>query len=86
MGATRGSEEPKRQRKNAPYSPWLMAALKVLKPPENITVSEWADKFRVLSPKDSAAPGRWHTSLTPYLKFPMDCFNNLHIKDTTFIA
>ena len=86
MGATRESEEQKQQRKNAPYSPWLMAALKVLKPPENITVSEWADKFRVLSPKDSAAPGRWHTSLTPYLKFPMDCFNNLHIKDITFIA
>ena len=65
MGATRESEEPKRQRKNAPYSPWLMAALKVLKPPENITVSEWADKFRVLSPKDSAVSPMSESSQPP---------------------
>lgn len=69
-----------------PYRWYLMDALRVLKPPENLTVSQWADKYRILSPKDSAAPGQWHTSRTPYLKTPMDAFNDLHIRDITFVA
>lgn len=69
-----------------PYKWYLMDALRVLKPPENLTVSEWADKYRILSPKDSASPGRWHTSRTPYLKAPMNAFNDLHIRDITFVA
>lgn len=69
-----------------PYRWYLMDALRVLKPPENLTVSQWADKYRILSPKDSAAPGQWHTSRTPYLKAPMDAFNDLHIRDITFVA
>ena len=75
-----------RNSRAAPYAGYIMQALKVLKPPENLTVSEWADKFRVLSPKDSAAPGPWHTSRTPYLKEPMDSFNNPHVQDITFVA
>jgi phage terminase large subunit GpA-like protein len=42
-----------------------------LKPPPKLLVSEWADQNRVL-PEASAHPGQWHTSLTPYLKEPMD--------------
>lgn len=72
--------------KAMPYPSYIMDALKVLKPPENLTVSQWADKYRILSPKDSAAPGRWHTSRTPYLKAPMNAFNDLHIRDITFVA
>ncbi|MBQ4361219.1 MAG: phage terminase large subunit family protein [Proteobacteria bacterium] len=68
------------------YSPWVMDALRVLKPPENISVSKWADTYRVLSQKDSASPGKWHTSRTPYLKKPMDSFNDLHIRDISFVA
>ncbi len=63
-----------------------MAALQLLKPPEMITVSQLADTYRVLSQKDSAAPGLWHTSRTPYLKEPMDAFNDPHIQDITFVA
>ena len=43
-------------------------ALKFLQPPEDITVSEWADKYRVLDAKTSAMPGPWRTEHTPYLK------------------
>ena len=46
---------------------------KAFKPrPVDLTVSEWADKNRVLSGKAAAEPGRWKTSRTPYLKEPMD--------------
>lgn len=45
---------------------------KALLPPEKLLVSEWADKYRVLSSKASAEPGKWLTSRTPYLKAIMD--------------
>ena len=63
-----------------------MNALTVLKPPEKLTVSEWADKYRILSELDSAAPGHWRTSKTPYLKQVMDAFNDGFIHDITFCA
>ena len=46
------------------------------KPPEQLTVSEWADKYRRLSTENSAEPGRWKTSRTPYLKEIMDAFTD----------
>lgn len=40
-----------------------------------MTVSEWADARRMLSPKASAEHGRWRTARTPYLREPMDAFS-----------
>lgn len=37
-----------------------------------LLVSEWADQYRLLSPKSAAEPGRWRTARTPYLKEIMD--------------
>ena len=56
-------------------------ALKFLQPPEDITVSEWADKYRVLDAKTSAMPGPWRTEHTPYLKGIMDEFNNYETEE-----
>lgn len=46
------------------------------KPPEQLTVTEWSDKYRRLSAENSAEPGRWRTSRTPYLKEIMDAFTD----------
>ena len=46
------------------------------KPPEQLTVTEWADKYRKLSVENSAEPGRWKTSRTPYLKEIMEAFTD----------
>ena len=43
-----------------------------LKTEEQITVSEWADRYRRLSSKSSEASGQWRTSFTPYLREIMD--------------
>jgi len=43
-----------------------------LRPDPRLTVSEWADSYRMLSSEASAEPGRWRTSRTPYLKEIMD--------------
>lgn len=60
-------------------------ALKFLKPPEDITVSEWADKYRILDAKTSAMPGPWRTEQTPYLKGIMDEFNNYGTEEIVYI-
>lgn len=46
--------------------------LRELRPTRRLTVSEWADKHRWLSKKESAQPGHWRTSRTPYLREIMD--------------
>ncbi|KKM75660.1 hypothetical protein LCGC14_1388010 [marine sediment metagenome] len=45
------------------------------KPEPLLTVSEWAERYRVLSSRASAEPGPWRTSRTPYLKEIMDCLS-----------
>lgn len=42
---------------------------------DNLSVSEWADRYRVLSQEASAESGKWKTSRTPYLKEIMDCLS-----------
>lgn len=68
------------------YPEYIQAAFIAFKPPEKMTVSEWADKNRVLSEKDSAAPGLFKTDRTPYLREPMNAFNNPQIEDITMVA
>ena len=43
-----------------------------VKPDPYLLVSKWADKYRLLSPKSAAEPGRWRTARTPYLRDIMD--------------
>lgn len=57
-----------------------------MKPPETLTVSEWADKKRRLSPESSAETGLWRTSRTPYMKAPMDAFTDPKVKHIVIVA
>ncbi|MCF1710400.1 phage terminase large subunit family protein [Tabrizicola sp. J26] len=43
-----------------------------LRPDPDLTVSEWADRHRVLSGRASAEPGRYRTARTPYMREIMD--------------
>lgn len=56
----------------------------VLTPPSRITVSQWADRYRVLSERTSNQPGQWKTSTTPYLKGIMDAFTDPNIEEIWF--
>ena len=60
-------------------------ALEFLRPPENITVSEWSERYRVLDVKSSAMPGKWRNSVTPYLQEIMDTANDFEIEETIFV-
>lgn len=43
-----------------------------LKPDPILTVSEWADRHRILSQVSSAEPGQWSTDRVPYMREIMD--------------
>ena len=58
-----------------------------LKPDPDLTVSQWADLYRMLSNKASAEPGPWRTERTPYLREIMDCMSaNSSVQKVVFMA
>lgn len=56
------------------------------KPPEGLTVSQWADRYRVLSSEASAEAGKWRTSRTPYLKEIMDAFTDPAVRNIVMVS
>ena len=59
------------------FGPVLDEILAALKPEPNLTVSEWADEYRIL-PDTSAEPGPWRTERAPYTKDIMDALSPSH--------
>lgn len=55
------------------------------KPPTKMTVSQWADERRRLSPEASAEPGRWVTSRAEYQRGIMDACSDATIARVVFI-
>ena len=55
-------------------------ALGALKPPPNLTLSQWADNYRRLSAEASAAQGRWNTDNAPFQREIMDAIGDVHIR------
>lgn len=55
----------------------LMGAFAV---PEPMTVSQWADRYRVISPEASAEVGRWHTDRAPYQREIMDALSDPQVQ------
>jgi len=74
----------RKRKKKHDWPDWISKALEILKPPELLTVTQWADKYRVLDPKTSAEPGQWKTNRTPYLQGIMDAFNDPDIEEIIF--
>lgn len=64
----------------------ISGAIRNFKPPENLTVDEWADKYRRLSPESSAEAGPWRTKRTPYLEAPMKAFNDPKVRKIVMVA
>lgn len=46
------------------------------KPPPRLTVSQWADRHRYLSPEASAEPGKWQTSRAEYQRGILDALSD----------
>jgi len=53
-------------------NPLIKGVIDGFKPDPRLTVSEWSDKYRILTSESSAEAGRWRTDRTPYLREIMD--------------
>ena len=54
----------------------VAATLAAFAPPPTLTVSQWADRERYLSPEASAEPGHWDTARAEYLRGVMDAISD----------
>ena len=66
------------------WSPLVRRCLGAFAPPEKLTTSEWAEKYRVLSRRASAMPGPWRNSVAPYLAGIMDAFDDPTVEQIAF--
>lgn len=55
----------------------------ILQKPEKISVSQWAEKYRILD-ESSNFSGKWTHDVTPYLVGIMDAFNDPYIQEINF--
>lgn len=56
-------------------SPVALSFIEGLQPDPELTAWEWADKYRVLSSKDTKEAGPWRTSRIPYAYGPMEALS-----------
>lgn len=57
-----------------------------LRPPPALTLSQWADKYRMLSAENSASPGHWRTDKAPYQREIMDAIGDPHIRKVVIMS
>ena len=60
--------------------------LKTLKPPKSLSLSDWADNYRYLSPEASAEAGRWRTSRVEVAREIMNAVTDINTQSVTVVA
>lgn len=51
--------------------------------PPRLTISQWSDAHRYIAAGTGPEPGRWRSDRTPYVREPMDAFND---PDVTYVV
>ncbi|WP_435309667.1 phage terminase large subunit family protein [Sebaldella termitidis] len=64
----------------------LNKTLKLLEPPPKLTISEYAEKYMVLTSESSAEPGRWRPDRAPYQKGIMDAVSDRDIRKVVIMS
>jgi len=57
-----------------------------MKPPPELTVSQWADEYRRLSPEASAEAGIWNTSRAEYQRGIMDAISDPKVENIVIMS
>lgn len=60
--------------------------IRLMAPPPDITISQWADMYRRLSPETSAEPGQWRTDRAPYQRDMMDAISDIDTDTVVFMT
>lgn len=77
------SSERQRSRKRT-RNLFVTVVKKTLKRPVKLTVSQWAEKYRILD-ESSNFSGKWNNDITPYLVGIMDAFNDPYIQEINVV-
>jgi phage terminase large subunit GpA-like protein len=56
-----------------------------MKPAPKLTISQWADRYRKLSPEVSAESGQWETSRAEYQREMMDAITDERVEEVTLM-
>jgi phage terminase large subunit GpA-like protein len=64
----------------------MRQALAILKPPPELTISDWADANRRLSSEASAEPGQWRTSRAEYQRGIMDAISDGAVESVVIMS
>lgn len=64
---------------------WSDAERAAWSPPDRVSVSTWADKYRVLPPGVTSEPGPWRTDRVPYLGLIMDVLGDPCTQEVVFM-
>lgn len=60
-------------------------ALNFFAPPPKLSISQWADRYRILATGESPLSGKWNTDTTPYLRKIMDCMTDTTTEIVAFL-
>lgn len=80
------AERQARRRGAARLNRAMRKVLSGMTPPDDLTVSQWAEAKRRLSAESAAEPGPWRTERTPYLREPMDAFTDPKVRHIVMVA
>lgn len=64
----------------------VQRTLDAVKPPPDLSISEWADQYRVLSSEASSEYGAWNTSRAEYQRGIMDAISDDNIEEVTIMS
>lgn len=64
----------------------IAKAISGMQPPEDLTVTGWAEAHRRLSAESAAEPGPWRPERTQYLRAPMDAFTDPKVNHIVMVA
>lgn len=56
------------------------------RPPDRMTVDEWADRHRMVVSRASPRPGPWETDFVPYMREPMRCFTDPEVREIVMMT
>lgn len=80
------AERQAKRRGAARLNKAMRKALAGMTPPDDLTVTQWAEAKRRLSAESAAEPGPWRTERTPYLREPMDAFTDPKVLHIVMVA
>lgn len=83
MGSRVGGKRRRFRKYKVP--PYLKEALAQLKPPGEMTISQWAEQNRVLERRNSDIDGPWKNWRTPYLVGIMDALSSFEIEEVVLV-